>query len=306
MTGPGETNFARRLGAEIRTRRVARGMSLRALAKELGLSGHGTLVDYEYGRRVPPEDLVVSCERVFQISDGALRNLREKALAERANQQADLLLNRSEQPSESVQEPVPEPVSRPEPEERPARARWPRRRWLVAAAVAVVVLAGLGIWWWTSSPEPTGAVWTATSGPNCSTGDAFPMDTSGTWTALEGSKSAGCGTALIHEAADDAAGANWIFTPGVGKTCTFRIHIPDSSVVTARNATYQAWETQPGEHEDEYRIGGNVQANQQAHLGGTITLTFGPTRNGTIDLQLYDNHSEHAIEVADTVVASCR
>jgi hypothetical protein len=37
-----------------------------------------------------------------------------------------------------------------------------------------------------------------------------------------------------------------------------------------------------------------------------MTLTFGPTKNGTIDLQIYDDYPEHKIEVASTVTATCR
>lgn len=140
------TDYARRLGAEIRSRRVARGMSLRRLAKELGLSGHGTLVDYEHGRRIPPEDLVVGCERIFQVSDGALRNLREKALAERGSQQADLLLNPPEQPAPHAPSP-PEPAA-------PTRGR---RRWLLVTAAAVVLAIGFGLGTWRLSTRPGAA-----------------------------------------------------------------------------------------------------------------------------------------------------
>jgi transcriptional regulator with XRE-family HTH domain len=302
MADHGGSEQARRLGAEMRSRRVAGGMSLRGLAKELGLSGHGTLVDYEYGRRIPPEDIVTGCERIFQISDGALRNLREKALAERASQQADLLLTRSDQTSTVV--------PGPKAEGRPTPVRHVRRRWLVIAGVVVVVVAGLGIGIWRlhtpTTPQATSPLAGMTSGPSCSTGAALPLDTSGSWTTLDGHASAGCSQPLIHQATDSGDGANWIFHPGVGKTCMFRVHIPNSNVVTARNVTYQAWDTQPGEHHDIDRIGDNVHADQQANRGGTITVTFGPTKNGTIDLQLYDNFSEHAAEVADTAAAVCR
>ncbi|MFD2420122.1 helix-turn-helix domain-containing protein [Amycolatopsis pigmentata] len=132
MADHGEAEFTKRLGAEIRTRRLARGLSLRALAKELNLSGHGNLVDYELGRRIPPENLVDACERVFDISDGALRNLREKALAERANAQVERMLRT---PEETTPEPDTEPV-----------ASRPRRRWIaVAVAAAIVVAAGAGV-----------------------------------------------------------------------------------------------------------------------------------------------------------------
>lgn len=302
MADQGGNEYARQLGAEMRSQRVARAMSLRALAKELGFSGHGTLVDYEHGRRIPPDDVVARCERIFQISDGALRNLREKALAERAHREADLLLNRPGQSSV----PAPEPAT----EEPTAPVRWTRRRQVaVIIAVTLITALGLGTWRLTASQAPQAALPAGgmTSGPSCSTGNALPLDTSGDWRTLDnGPTVPGCGQPLIHVATDSAAGANWIFHPGVGKSCSFRVFIPQSTVVTATNVTYQAWDSQPGEHHDIDRIGDNVHADQRDNRGGTITVTFGPTKNGTIDLQLYDDFSEHATEVADTVTAICR
>ncbi|MBP2708597.1 hypothetical protein JOL79_32985 [Microbispora sp. RL4-1S] len=148
--------------------------------------------------------------------------------------------------------------------------------------------------------------WTATSGPACATGDAVALNTSGSWRPLPGGSTGNCGAALIHKTTDSGDGANWVFHPGAGKTCTFGIHIPNSNVITARNATYQAWDTLPGEHFDEHRIGANVSVNQRANRGGTITIEFGPTKNGTIDLQLYDNYPDRAVEAAGTVTATCR
>src|SRR5689334_21875641 len=81
------------LGAALRNHRMAKGMSLRALAKEIGLNTHGTLVDYEHGRRIPPEDLLVRCEKVLDLDDGTLRRLRLEALAERAGVEAAVLLS---------------------------------------------------------------------------------------------------------------------------------------------------------------------------------------------------------------------
>lgn len=186
---------------------------------------------------------------------------------------------------------------------------------ILAAAFAVVAVAVTAfVVTFTGGPgtrRPTAPVtpphaWTATSGPSCATRDAVAMDTSGSWVPLPGSATGRCGAALIHRTNDSGAGANWVFYPGAGKTCTFAIDVPDSSAVTARTATYQAWETVPGQHHDDDRIGDNLQANQQAGRGKSITLTFGPTKNGTIDLQLYDNYPEHSTEVAGTVTATCR
>lgn len=139
MSSQGGNDCAVRLGAELRSRRMARGMSLRVMAKQLGLSAHGNLVEYEHGRRIPPEDLIIAYERIFQVSDGALRNLREKALAERASNQADLLLRKPhvEKTEAKAVDAVPEP-----PAGRPKR-RWSRRRRTAVGAVAILVAASI-------------------------------------------------------------------------------------------------------------------------------------------------------------------
>lgn len=111
---------------------------------------------------------------------------------------------------------------------------------------------------------------------------------------------------MIHVTVDKDGAANWVFTPGVGATCTFQIYIPDSVRITANGVTYQAWETLPGNHTDVHRIETNVPENQKAHRGGMITITFGPTKTGTIDLQLYDDYADHTLEVAGMVTATCR
>lgn len=64
--------------------RLSKGLSLRRMASLLGMAGHGGLSDYEKGLRIPPEDLVVAYERALKVRDGQLRELREQALAERA------------------------------------------------------------------------------------------------------------------------------------------------------------------------------------------------------------------------------
>ncbi|GLY79575.1 serine/threonine-protein kinase [Actinoallomurus iriomotensis] len=190
---------------------------------------------------------------------------------------------------------------------------------LGAGAVAAVVLVAAGVVVALTAGHPSGAdgraggaspastpvAWTARSGPSCSTAKAA-MDTSGSWEPLAGSGTGGCGDALIHRTTDSGDGANWAFYPGVGKTCTFRIDIPASDVITATNVIYQAWDTLPGKHTPEHRIGGNVRTDQRANRGRAMTLSFGPTKTGTIDLQIYDDYAEHKIEAAGTVTATCR
>jgi transcriptional regulator with XRE-family HTH domain len=137
MDGAGRNESTRALGAALRNRRLAQGMSLRALAKRVGLTAHGTLVDYEHGRRIPPEDLIVACEKVLEVDDGSLRRLRVAALAERAGQQSALLLASSGGGGTRAPEdaPVRAVVT------RPARGWW--RRWPALVAVLALLAAGL-------------------------------------------------------------------------------------------------------------------------------------------------------------------
>lgn len=74
------------LGSEIRRLRERRGMSQRALTRLIGLSAHSNLADYETGRRLPPADIVRECERVLEVTDGHLTELRSQALAARADE----------------------------------------------------------------------------------------------------------------------------------------------------------------------------------------------------------------------------
>lgn len=71
------------LGRALRVGRMSRGLSLRGLAKRIGMSAHSGLVDYERGVRVLPEDLAVACERALGLPAGHLVSLRRRALAER-------------------------------------------------------------------------------------------------------------------------------------------------------------------------------------------------------------------------------
>jgi transcriptional regulator with XRE-family HTH domain len=90
---PERNEAARVLGAALRSHRIASGLSLRALAAHIGLSAHGTLVDYEHGRRIPPQDLLGACERVLCVPDALLSRLRLAALTDRGYDQAAALLD---------------------------------------------------------------------------------------------------------------------------------------------------------------------------------------------------------------------
>jgi transcriptional regulator with XRE-family HTH domain len=144
VTGVNES--ARLFGAELRNLRVSRGLSLRALAQRSGLSGHGTLVDYEYGRRIPPEDLVLAWEKALDVRDDRLRTLRGRALAERAGREAAHLLDATD--ATDAAEP-PGPAHH----DSPPTAWRPGRRLVVLAAVLVALAAG-GIVAWTRLSGP--------------------------------------------------------------------------------------------------------------------------------------------------------
>ena len=151
MAGSRKDNeSARLLGAELRAHRVAAGMSLRELAGRIGLGGHATLVDYEHGRRIPPEDIVIGYERERNVPGGQLRDLRKKALAELAAAEAARLLAPAPEPAASAAGSAAESeLRRSETEVGPARSgvrskpkRWRRRMLLVVVPLLAVAAAG--------------------------------------------------------------------------------------------------------------------------------------------------------------------
>lgn len=75
------------LGAELRRLRKGRGLSQRALAQRLGYSAHSAIADYETGRRVPANDVLVGYERLFQLPAGLLQKRRTAVLSELADEQ---------------------------------------------------------------------------------------------------------------------------------------------------------------------------------------------------------------------------
>ncbi|MEV0406778.1 hypothetical protein [Actinoallomurus sp. NPDC050550] len=274
------------------------------------------------GRRLPSLDVTLAFVRACGGDTGEWRERWTRLHAELQAHHPDLIPDLAQGPDGSPAGPEPVTADDDPPSPVPPRTRFhgPFLRLGLGAAVIVVLAAAAAFaademsssgangadarHHSTTTPSPQ--AWTATSGPSCATGPAIPIDTTGSWTPLPGSATGNCGEALTHRTTDNSNGANWVFKPGVGKTCTFKIYIPNSTAITARNVTYQAWDTLPGKHFPQNRIGGNVRADQFANRGGAITITFGPTKNGTIDLQIYDNYPDHTIEVADTVAATCR
>lgn len=75
----------RDFGHILRRSRLRQGLSLRAVAKSIGLSAHSGVAEYESGRRLPPEDLIASYERVLGLPPGYLLDLRRQVLHKRAD-----------------------------------------------------------------------------------------------------------------------------------------------------------------------------------------------------------------------------
>ena len=83
-TGSSSRSAAELLGRELFRLRQERGLSLRQMARALGMTAHSGLVDYERGYRIPPNGLMASYARALNPKDGRLLTLHRAALAERA------------------------------------------------------------------------------------------------------------------------------------------------------------------------------------------------------------------------------
>lgn len=73
------------IGIELRRLRRCRGLSQRQMAQLLGLSAHSAVADYENGKRLPANDIIIGYERVCGLPDGRLQRLRAQALTDAAN-----------------------------------------------------------------------------------------------------------------------------------------------------------------------------------------------------------------------------
>lgn len=72
-------------GHLLRLSRLREGLSLRAVAKRIGLSAHSGVAEYESGRRLPPENLIAPYERALNLPPGYLLDLRRQVLRTRAD-----------------------------------------------------------------------------------------------------------------------------------------------------------------------------------------------------------------------------
>lgn len=121
----------RELGLALYRLRLERGLSLRALARQLDYSAHSVFVDVEKGQRLPSESLVSAYERCFELPVGSLLRLRQKALVERADLLTDALGR--------TLDPPPAPAPPPGPQPAPTLAA------LLAAAVVRLPLAAIDL-----------------------------------------------------------------------------------------------------------------------------------------------------------------
>lgn len=129
------------LGPELRRLRVAQGLSQRVLARKLGYSAHSAVADYETGRRVPANDVLIGYEQLFGLPAGSLQQQRAAVLSDRADQEFRARTNGPATPAKP-----------------PRRLRLPRRvsRWQSFAAGTVVGALAMmgGSWAATGQPIP--------------------------------------------------------------------------------------------------------------------------------------------------------
>ncbi|MDM8519501.1 helix-turn-helix transcriptional regulator [Anaerolineales bacterium HSG6] len=57
-----------RFGEKLRALRKQRGLTLKALALELGLSAHGYISELESGKKRPTTEFVLNASRLFDVS----------------------------------------------------------------------------------------------------------------------------------------------------------------------------------------------------------------------------------------------
>lgn len=61
-----------RFGEKLRSLRVRRGMTLKELAGELGLTAHGYISELEAGKKLPTAEFVLNVARLFEVTTDEL------------------------------------------------------------------------------------------------------------------------------------------------------------------------------------------------------------------------------------------
>ena len=62
----------KRFGTKLHRLRTERGMTLQALAEELGLKSHGYISELEAGKKIPMVDFVLQVARYFNVTTDEL------------------------------------------------------------------------------------------------------------------------------------------------------------------------------------------------------------------------------------------
>ena len=66
------TRNIQRFGEKLRTLRLRRGMTLKGLASELGLTAHGYISELEAGKKMPTAEFVLNVARLFEVTTDEL------------------------------------------------------------------------------------------------------------------------------------------------------------------------------------------------------------------------------------------
>lgn len=77
------TRSIQRFGEKLRTLRARRGMTLKELAGELGLTAHGYISELEAGKKLPTAEFVLNVARLFEVTtDELLKDELEMTISE--------------------------------------------------------------------------------------------------------------------------------------------------------------------------------------------------------------------------------
>jgi transcriptional regulator with XRE-family HTH domain len=78
------TRSIRRFGEKLHALRVQRGLTLKELANELGLTAHGYISELEAGKKMPTAEFVLNVARLFEVTtDELLKDEVELVVGER-------------------------------------------------------------------------------------------------------------------------------------------------------------------------------------------------------------------------------
>lgn len=130
-----------RVGAAMREAREAHGVSLRAMAKQLGYQSHTTLSGYERGAVMPTDAVVAGYERELGVQPGSLMAVLEAARIERHGDA--WAKRRTHVPAEFVRvegDAAEEGAAASATADEPMRVSRSRRRFWIWGTIAVLVL----------------------------------------------------------------------------------------------------------------------------------------------------------------------